>query len=51
MPVTRSAIFPVNLRTLNRFEEGARVDEAALRATGLGQRPSRVGSKSWAREN
>ena len=26
---------PVNLEALNRFEEGARVDEAALRATGL----------------
>ena len=26
---------PVNLEALNRFEEGARVDEAALRAVGL----------------
>ena len=26
---------PVNLEVLNRFEEGARVDEAALRAVGL----------------
>lgn len=26
---------PVNLTDLNRFEEGARVDEAALRALGL----------------
>ncbi len=26
---------PVNLEALNRFEEGTRVDEAALRAAGL----------------
>jgi len=26
---------PVNLETLNRFEDGARVDEAALRQAGL----------------
>jgi len=26
---------PVNLEALNRFEDGARVDEAALRAIGL----------------
>jgi large subunit ribosomal protein L15 len=26
---------PVNLESLNRFEDGARVDEAALRASGL----------------
>jgi large subunit ribosomal protein L15 len=26
---------PVNLKSLNRFEDGARVDEALLRATGL----------------
>ncbi len=26
---------PVNLEALNRFEDGARVDEAALRALGL----------------
>jgi len=26
---------PVNLEDLNRFEDGARVDEAALRAAGL----------------
>jgi large subunit ribosomal protein L15 len=26
---------PVNLETLNRFDDGARVDEAALRSAGL----------------
>ncbi len=26
---------PVNLEALNRFDDGARVDEASLRATGL----------------
>jgi large subunit ribosomal protein L15 len=30
---------PVNLESLNRFEEGARVDEAALRAVGLANGP------------
>ena len=28
-------LLPVNLEALNRFEEGARVDEAALRSVGL----------------
>ncbi|HVR36108.1 MAG TPA: 50S ribosomal protein L15 [Methylomirabilota bacterium] len=30
---------PVNVGDLNRFDEGARVDEAALRATGLANGP------------
>jgi len=30
---------PVNLESLNQFEEGARVDEAALRALGLANGP------------
>ena len=32
---------PVNLEALNRFDDGARVDEAALRERGPGQRPRR----------
>ncbi len=31
---------PVNLAELNRFEEGARVDEAAMRAAGLANTPA-----------
>ena len=31
---------PVNLEALNRFEDGARVDEAALRSTGLANGPA-----------
>ena len=31
---------PVNLEALNRFENGARVDEAALRAVGLANGPA-----------
>src|SRR5262245_6561433 len=33
------AYIPVNVGTLNQFEEGARVDEAALRARGLANGP------------
>ena len=34
---------PVNLEALNRFEDGARVDEAALRAVGLANGRNPIG--------
>ena len=39
---------PVNLEALNRFDDGATVDETALRAAGPGQWPRKSASKSWA---
>ncbi len=35
-----SRFLPVNLEALNRFEEGARVDELALRSAGLANGPA-----------
>ena len=35
MRATRRVYMPVNLEALNQFEDGARVDEAALRRPGL----------------
>ncbi len=32
---------PVNVESLNRFQDGTRVDEAALRAAGLAKRQGR----------
>ena len=40
-----TAYIPVNVESLNQFEDGARVDEAALRASGLANGKSTGGIK------
>ena len=37
----RTRYMPVNLESLNQFDDGARVDEAALRKAGLANGPGR----------